>query len=204
MKKHLFFAVITASVIFSACSKDSDPAPVTPVAGEPKKGSTWVFKNTYFDQNGTVTNTENYTLIADTATLNGSVWLLLKETVSNQVLIGLQKRTDGWWSLPLPNPNPSLWFKNPAAVGDQYNLNVNDNTVDLMKIVSINSTLTVPAGTYTGCTFSQSYDSNSMEDEWYFTTAGPVLLRNGTFDDKIPAGTGIYEKERMELVSYTQ
>ena len=203
MKTRIFLFSIALVLFFAACTKSTDPAPVTPSAGDPKKGSKWTFKDTYFNQAGTVTSTDTYSLIADTLTIGGSKWLILKESVTGQVAIGIQKRTDGWWWVPFPNPNASLWFKNPAVVGDKYNYNISDFTVDTSKVININASVTVPAGTYT-CTYIQSFDTNSMEDEWYFSSTGPILVRTGTFDDKVPAGTGVYEKQRVELVSYTQ
>jgi len=204
MKTRIILFPAALILFFAACTKSTDPDPVTPSAGDPKKGSRWTFKNTYFNQSGTITGTDTYSLVADTATLNGTLWLLLKETVSGNTTVGLQKRADGWWWVPFPNPNASLWFKNPSAVGDKYNYNISDFTVDTMKVRNINASITVPAGTYAGCTFSEAYDTNSKEDEFYFYPTGPLLIRSGTFDDKVPAGTGIYEKQRVELVSYTQ
>ena len=204
MKKVNLLLAISALIFFTACTKSSDPSPVVPSAGDPKKGSTWTFRDTYFNQAGTITGTSTYSLVADTLTIGGSLWLILKESSSGTAAIGLQKRADGWWWVPLPNPNASLWFKTPAAVGDKYNYNISDFTVDTAKVMNINASVTVPAGTYAGCTFIQAFDTNSMEDEYYFTPTGPILLRTGTFDDRTPAGTGVYEKQRVELVAYTQ
>ena len=203
MKKQHVLLALLAILSFSACTKSTDPSPVAPSTGDPQKGSKWTFKDTYYNQSGTITGTDTYSLIADTLTIAGSKWLILKESVTGQVAIGIQKRTDGWWWVPFPNPNASLWFKNPAVVGDKYNLNLSDYTTDTSKVMNINASVTVPAGNYT-CTYIQSFDTNSMEDDAYFSATGPILVRTGTFDDKVPAGTGVYEKQRVELVSYTQ
>jgi len=203
MKKVNLLLTLCVAILFTACTKSSDPFPVTPSTGDPKKGSKWTFKDTYFNQAGTITGTDTYSLVADTLTVGGSLWLILKESVTGQVAIGIQKRVNGWWWVPFPNPNASLWFKDPAAVGDKYNYNISDNTVDTSKVMNIAASVTVPAGTFT-TTYVQSFDTNSMEDEWYFSSTGPILVRTGTFDDKTPAGTGVYEKQRVELVSYTQ
>ena len=203
MKKVNLLLAISAAIFFTACTKSTDPSPVVPSAGDPKKGSTWTFKDTYFNQAGTITGTSTYSLVADTLTIGGSLWLILKESSTGTVAIGLQKRTDGWWWVPFPNPNASLWFKTPAVVGDKYNYNISDFTVDTSKVMNIAASVTVPAGTFT-TTYIQSFDTNSMEDEWYFSSTGAILIRQGTFDDRTPAGTGVYEKQRVELVAYTQ
>jgi len=203
MKKLNILSALFVLFCFEACTKSTDPAVVTPASTDPKKGSVWVYKSTYYNQAGTVTSTNNTTYIGDTLTSGGSVWILLKESVSGLPAVGIQKRADGWWYVPFPNVNASLWFKTPAVVGDKYNYNISDGTVDTSKVMNINATLTVPAGTYTGCTYIQSFDTNSMEDEYYFLPTGAILMRTGTFDDKVP-GPGIYEKQRTELVSFVQ
>ena len=203
MKKNIFLLLISAVWLLSACSKDSDSNPV-PVSGtDPQKGSQWTYKYTFYDQSGAVTGSTNVSFIGDTMTIGGSAWIVLKITGTGEPAIALQKRADGWWWVPFPNPSASLWFKTPAAVGDQYNYNISDLTVDTMKVRNINANLTVPAGSFTGVSFMQGYDTNSQEDEYYFTTTGPILLRAGTFDDLTP-GPGVYEKQRSELISFTR
>ena len=203
MRKSIPFYALAGLLIFAACSKSTDSPVVPPAAGDPKKGSTWTFKFTYYNEAGTVTGTNNQSFVADTMTVSGSQWTILEESTTGQAVIGIQKRADGWWWIPFPNTTPSLWFKSPASVGDKYNYNISDFTVDTSKVRNIAATVTVPAGTYTGCTFIQSFDTNSMEDEWYFVPTGPVLVRTSTFDNR-SAGPGEFEKQRSELVSYTQ
>lgn len=203
-KNHILLALIVI-LSLSECTKSTDPAPVAPAAGDPKKGSQWTFKYTSYNEAGVVTGAINRSFVADTATLNGTFTILLKETVSNQITLGLQKRADGWWWIPFPNPNASLWFKNPAVVGDQYNLINADYTVDVCKVISITSSLTVPFGSYTNAYFIQmTAANNTLDDEYYFSATGPILIRSGTFDPKTAPATGMYEKQRSELVTYTQ
>jgi hypothetical protein len=203
MKKNILMLFIAAITITAACTKSTDPAPENPSGTDPKKGSQWTYKMTTYDQSGTSTGSTNVSFVGDTMTISGSSWIILKETSSMLPKIGIQKRADGWWWVPFPNTNASLWFKTPAAVGDKYNYNISDLTVDTAKVTSINSSVTVPAGAFSNLTFMEGFDTNSKEDEYYFTATGAILVRQGTFDDRTP-GPGMYEKQRMELVSFTR
>ncbi len=205
MKKIITIVVLTGLVLFAACTKSTDPAPAPTSTGDPKKGSQWTFRYTSYSEAGAVLGSIDRSFVADTATLNGTFTILLKETLSGQITLGIQKRTDGWWWIPFPNPNASLWCKYPAVVGDQFSLNNSDYTVDVSKVMSINSSVTVPAGTFANTYFIQMIaTNNTLDDERYFTSTGPILVRSGTFDPKTPPATGMYEKQRSELVSYTQ
>jgi hypothetical protein len=191
----LMMLAVSLVVILNACSKSNSPSGNTT---EPKTGSKWVFKHTEYNESGTVINTENITLVASAYTYAGSNWILLSEQTSATPVIAVQKRADGWWQIPLPNTSPSLWFKTPAAINDQYLINISDGTTDTAKVNGTGVSLTVPAGTY-NCTYVKSYDTNSLENEWWFSN-GPLLIQNTEYDER--SGGGMYISQRMELISY--
>jgi hypothetical protein len=188
-------------LIFSSCKKsDSGSTPTT--TDEIRVGSRWVFKYTQYNENGSVVGTTNLTFVATTQTIAGSSWLLLTEQSSSLPYIALQKRTDGWWQVPLPNTTPSLWFKYPCAVNDSYNITVSDGTTDTGKVTSTNASVTVPAGTYNNCIKVEQHDTNSLEDEYWFTTAGPIVLKVTEYDEKSTGG--MFMSQLLELVSFTK
>lgn len=193
-----------ASLVFTACNKSSDnSAPAA--AGDPKAGSKWVFKISSFNEAGTVTGTSNITLVATDQTYSGTAWILLSDQASGSPVIAIQKRSDGWWQMPLPKTTPSLWYKNPAAVNDTYPLSINDGTTDNAKVTSISASLTVPAGTYTNCTKVEGSDTNSLEEEFWFTSSGPIVLKITEWDQKAAGpASNVYLSEAWELVSFTQ
>ncbi len=198
--KFLILLSVIAVFAVSGCSK-SDSTPNNTTQEDPKAGSKWVYKYTTYNESGAVILSLNITLVATAQTYSGSSWLLLTEQTSGQQFIAIQKRTDGWWQIPLPNTTPSLWYKNPCAVNDTYNLTINDGTTDQAKIISTTASATVPAGTFNNCTQMQSFDP-SLENEFYFTSGGAIMVRASEFDDRT-VGTGKFEAQRYELVSFT-
>lgn len=198
MKKIINLFLLLFSITFFACTKDSGQ-PTTPSNNDPKDGTIWVYKQTYFNEAGSVTGTSNVTFKGVSVTISGSTWINLVNQANSQPQIAIQKRTDGWWYITYPSSTPSLWFKNPAAVNDVYSY-----PYGTCKVLSITESVTVPAGTYTNCTLVQGDDTNSKEDEFWFTTAGPVLVKFNTYDERTggPA-SNVYKKESVELVSYT-
>lgn len=186
---------LSSVIILSACSKSDSPSGSTT---EPKTGSKWVFKHTEYNESGGVISTANITLVGSAYTYAGTNWILLTEQSSGTPMVAIQKRADGWWQIPLPNTTPSLWYKTPAASNDQYLINISDGTTDTAKVNGTGVAVTVPAGTYS-CTYVKSYDTNSLENEWWFSD-GPLLVQNTEYDEKTTGG--YYIAQRMELISY--
>ncbi|MFM6924881.1 MAG: hypothetical protein ACKOU7_05215 [Ferruginibacter sp.] len=204
MKRIVTVLVLTAT-LFSACNKSSDAPAAATAANEPKAGSKWVFKISSYNEAGTVTGTSNITLVASNQTYSGSSWILLSDQASGTPVIAIQKRSDGWWQLPLPASTPSLWYKNPAAVNDTYPLTINDGSTDNAKVTSITTALTVPAGSFTDCTKVEGNDTNSLEEEFWFTSSGPIVLKITEWDQKAAGpASNVYLSEAWELVSFTQ
>ncbi len=197
MKKILIIAFIAA--IFGSCNKDNDPDP-PPSSNDPKTGSKWSYKLTIFNEAGTATGTTNLNLTGTEITVNGSKWIALTDQTTGQAILALQKRSDGWWYLPSPGSNliSSLWFKHPANVNDTY-----PYVYGTCKVLNVNTSVTVPAGIYNGCYFVQGDDTNSKEDEFWFTTTGPVLVRFDTYDQKVAGpANNVYRNQSLELISY--
>lgn len=196
MKKILAYSAICLT--FLSCEKDND-SPQAAISDEPKTGSKWSYKLTTYNEAGAATGTATVNYIGTEITSGGSKWIALTDQASGVPILALQKRADGWWYLPLPGASVSLWFKTPAAVNETY-----PYVYGTCKVLDINRSVTVPAGTYNGCYFIQGDDTNSKEDEFWFTTNGPVLVRFDTYDQKVAGPeSNVFRKQSLELVSYT-
>ena len=198
--KFLFGTLFTVLFV-SGCSKKTDPAP-TPTPTDPQVGSRWSYKETTYDESGTATSTSTLNLTGVSLSSGGTNWISMVNTANNIPVIAIQKRSDGWWYLPSPASNTlsSLWFKFPAAVNDTYLY-----VFGTCKVLSTSTSVTVPAGTFTNTYFVQGDDTNSKEDEFWFTNSGPVLVRFDTYDQRIAGpASNVYRKQSIELISYTR
>lgn len=197
-----FLSALAALVlIFSSCNPNGDDVDNPPSSTtDPKAGSTWVYKVTQYNEAGTALGSANFTLKGVEVTINGSTWLNLVNQATMQPIIAIQKRTDGWWYLPYPGTATSLWFKYPATVNETYPYVYGTCTVK-----NINESVSVPAGTFNGCYMVEGRDTNSLEDEFWFTTSGAVLVKFDTYDEKAAGPpSNVYKKQSMELVSFTR
>lgn len=197
MKKVLFSLLVFCQLMIS-CNPNDTPAP--PAANEPKAGSKWVFRYNTYSEAGVVTATSDITFNAVEVTVGGSTWLNLVESVSGQPKIALQKRSGGWWYISYPVTTPSLWFKHPATVNETY-----PYVFGTCKVLSITETVVVPAGSFSNCYMIQGDDSNSKEDEFWFSSEGAILIKGNTYDEKaVGPATNVYKSESLELVSFTR
>lgn len=196
--KNLLLSGLLALSLLPGCDPDDDPPP-PPAANEPRDGSQWVYKNTTYNEAGAVLTTANITLKATAVTIGGTTWLNMVDQATLQPVIAIQKRAEGWWYISYPTPTPSLWFKYPATVNETYAY-----VFGTCKVLSITESVTVPAGNYTNCYLVQGDDSNSKEDEFWFSPTGPIMVKFQTYDERTggPA-SNVYLKQALELVSFT-
>ncbi len=197
MKKTIW-AILFSAICLVSCKKNDDNAAVSS-SNDPKTGSRWVYTVKLYNEAGTVTGTSTLTLVGTEITVLGSKWISMVDQATSAPVIALQKRTEGWWYLPTPGTASSLWFKYPAVVNETYPYVYGTCTVK-----DINASVTVPAGTFTGCYFVEGNDTNSLEDEFWFTNTGAVMVRFYTYDEKAAGpASNVYRKQSLELVSYT-
>jgi hypothetical protein len=197
--KKIFLSIVSGLLFFSSCKKDEAATPPASTT-DPKAGSIWVFKYTSYNEAGTVTGTSNVSYLGVEVSIGGSTWISLVNQSNSTAIIAIQKRAEGWWYNPLPGTTSSLWCKYPAAVNDSYPYVYGNCTVK-----DINASFTVPAGVYTGTYFVEGHDTNSLEDEFWFTNTGAVLVKFNTYDQKAAGpASNVYRKESMELISFTR
>lgn len=195
-----FTGIIALTFLLFSCKKTDNNSTPTPTVNEPRANSQWVYKYTTYNEAGTVTGTSDLTLKAVEATIGGSTWLNLVNQANSQPVVAMQKRTEGWWYISYPNGSPSLWFKNPATVNETYPYAFGTCTVK-----DINATVTVPAGTFNGCYKVDGYDTNSLEDEFWFSKEGAIFIKFNTYDQKaVGPESNVYKKQSLELVSFTR
>ena len=197
--KRIFLSLVTSLLILSSCTPDEPTGPAASTT-DPKAGSIWVYKYTSYNEAGTATGTSNITYLGVEVTIGGSTWISLVNQANSTAIIALQKRAEGWWYNPLPGTTSSLWCKYPAAVNDTYPY-VYGNCF----VKNINASVTVPAGVYSDTYFVEGHDTNSLEDEFWFTNTGAVLVKFNTYDEKaVGPAANVYRKESFELVSFTR
>lgn len=199
MKKHLFYLLTFVAVLFASCEKKNEST-TPPNTTDPKAGSVWVFKYTAYNEAGTVTGTSNLTYNGVEVTIGGPTWLNLVDAGTGSPIIAMQKRAEGWWYISYPTTTPSLWFKYPATLNETYAYVFGTCTVK-----DINASVTVPAGTYNGCYKVDGNDTNSLEDEFWFTSTGAILVKFNTYDQRVAGpASNVYRKESLELISFTR
>lgn len=110
----------------------------------------WVYQETIFDSNGVVSRQNNYS----TAIVKDSIRLGEKVFIDQSGFIYVN-RTDGLWYLNdgINRNEQLLAFKYPCKIGDTFpgsHFNYNgEKDLVTMTVVSLNESITVPAGTYT-------------------------------------------------------
>lgn len=197
--KQSFFSLLTMVVLlFVSCENENEPT-TPPNTTDPKAGSVWVYKYSSYNESGTVTGTSNVTYTGVEVSISGSTWLNLVDGTGSPI-IAMQKRAEGWWYISYPTTTPSLWFKYPASVNETYAYVFGTCTVK-----DINASVVVPAGTFNGCYKVDGNDTNSLEDEFWFTSTGAILVKFNTYDQKAAGpASNVYRKESLELVSFTR
>ena len=183
--------------MITSCTKSDEVAPTTNT--DPKAGSKWVYVTKTYNEAGAITSTTTQTYIGVEVTVAGSKWISTVDQATSIASSALQKRTDGWWYIPGGSNTSSLWFKYPALVNESYTY-----VFGTCMVKDINASVVVPAGTFNGCYYVQGHDTNSLEDEFWFTNSGAVLVYFNTYDQRVvgPA-SNVYKKRSTELVSYT-
>jgi hypothetical protein len=193
MKKNLLLLAIIVSLI--SCKKSDDP--VSPVTGDLKVGTAWVYKYTDYDQSGSVVSTNNITLtITSQQTLLGETWWVATGAGSPSYI---RKAADGYYTIR--NAVSQLDFKVPAAINDTWRKTYSNTAGDYsdFKVIATGQNVTVPMGTI-ACYYAEGTDSNSLEDKAWYNDAN-MLVKQEEFDQ---TGTGaLFVDFSLELVSFT-
>ncbi len=170
-------AVFGIIILSAACKKEDDPSP--PQSQDPfRTGSITVQLVTNLTENGDTINSFEVTWVTEEQTIGGSKWFVAKDEASGGTVLSIQKRSDGWWWIPYPNPNPSLFLKVPAAVSEQYLVNTFDGSVDTAKIRAVGVTVNAIGINYAGCNYMQLFNNNGLRNEFYYRDDGAVIKEN--------------------------
>lgn len=193
MKKNLLLLWI----IFSALSCKKDTA-TTPVTGDFKTGSSWVYKRIDYNEAGAVVSSNNIALtITGQQTLLGETWWVLSASGSPAGL--LRKATTGFYTVT--NNVSQLQFKIPATVNDTWRVTYSATAGDYsdFKVMAVNENVTVPMGTIP-CYYIEGNDSNSLEDKEWYNDAN-TLVKQIEYNQN--SSGALYVNFTMELVSFT-
>ena len=124
--------------------------------------------------------------------LEGNVWYFGEETAEYEG--GVMTTTAGSWEAGIDGAKPGLIMKANPQVGDSYRLEYYAGEAeDMADVVTLNESLVVPAGAFTGCLKTYDYtplDPNAKEYKYYCPEVQGVALE-----------VNIEDNERMELIS---
>ena len=151
-------------------------------------GNTWVVDITNYDSTGAVlyTNRSSIQILRDT-TIESELWYIGYGILTN--------RTDGLYDYQAGATSPvSLRYRYPAASGSIY-----PYRGVTVKLLSIDDTVTVRAGTYVCYRYRTGIDSVTYTDEYFARGVG--LIKSESFNPY--SSRGVYEYLNYELVSVT-
>lgn len=123
--------------------------------------------------------------------VDGDVWYFGEIAMNYED--GLLHDLDGSWKTGEDDAKPGILMKASPAVGDIYRQEYFLNEAeDMARVVSLNETVVVPAGTFTNCVMTEEWNplepEDSLEYKYYAPTIGMVL--------EVDPATG----ERLELI----
>jgi hypothetical protein len=194
--KQLLILLTSISILFFSCSKDDETdveKKIDSAVGEfafCKKGNQWTYTHSSYptDTDITFNSTVKITSVDD----NGWVKVQI-----NMPFVAY----DAWWfahdnsfsdmGSPSPTSNYLLLYKKDAQVGDVYEktFTTDDGTVtNRNEIIALNQTITVIAGTFTGCTKirqTTSEDAIFYSNIWFSPEIG-IIKNEGTTTEDFP------------------
>lgn len=129
---------------------------------------------------------ENGSLIEDTfdwfaQDRDGNVWYLGED--SREMENGRVVSTEGSWEAGVDGAKPGIimWGDPAAHIGEEYRQEfAPGDAEDWGKVLAVNQSAQVPAGSFTGCVRTEDWDglegrSQSLENKWYCPNVGLVL-----------------------------
>lgn len=182
----LIFTTLFLSVTTS-CKKNNDTPPETVEIFPLKVGNHWVFMTTKADSSkfSHVNDVSKDTLI------NSEQWFIL--TYDTLIRTICKNTSLGWWFLyeSKSSLTPDLYWKYPASVDEEY------TTADssLVRVVSINESVTVPAGTFICYHYHLIHYKEAYECEEYlapgFGLIKHIVYVSGSGSSKIAEVTNL-------------
>lgn len=189
----LFFA---ASFI-TACKKKEETPPAAPSANSGptlKVGYKWTYKETRYNEDGTVDGTPviyTETITGDTV-INGSTWYIHSGGGF------VQYRSDGFWTLFMGSQ--SIRYKFPATVDETYSVTTIPGKIQTMKVLSTATSITAVPGTYSCYHYKDIADAEKPEE--YFFEPNTGVIRSEEYTLKSDGSNQFYIDERRELLSF--
>lgn len=125
--------------------------------------------------------------------VDGNVWYLgeVAQNFEDGKLVDLE----GSWEAGVDGAKPGFWMKGSPAVGDLYRQEfLLREAEDVAEVVSLSESVTVPAGSFSGCLQTRDYtplEPDTFERKFYASGVGLLL--------EVNPETG----ERLELVEFT-
>ncbi len=193
--KSIFFILIFAVVLITACSESSSPSVKKNEIFPLKAGNSWTYQSKSID----TTIITNLWVEKDTLIQGESWYKILADSMFSYYYKNLD---DGLWALDMQDfiyYKPSnLIYKYPAKVNDEYYIEH-----EKYKIISIDQKVEVPAGTFSCYVYQNDYsnfDGHHYFNEVYLSQ-GTGIIKSITYDNKENNENDTINN--IELTSYT-
>ena len=189
--KHIFFKALTIVFLFS-CSNDIDK--------EIEKPDTNLIESFAFCKTGNQWTYINYSLSspeiiihsqAQIISVNADGWIMVKQRMIVEYDVWWYANSRGFSDMAAPPSDYLYLFQKDAEVGDIYEESFIDEdkiVTNRNQIVALSQTITVPAGTFTGCTKIRQTTSEDVVcyyDIWFSPEVG-VIKKEGTTTEDYP------------------
>ncbi|GBD87654.1 hypothetical protein BMS3Abin03_01588 [bacterium BMS3Abin03] len=180
MKNLLFFLLLLLAA-FAGCNKEDNivtPAAKTLEIVPLKVGNVWSYQTTTYDTSGNIisTSVDSFSIVSDTI-INGRKTFILSTGVLRW------NNESGYWVST--NTDSLLLYKYPANVGDQYSSD--------LKVISIDSMIVIPRGTFRCYGYSGSVAID-------YVSPGVGLTKEEWYKNKFNGVKYLYQKQ--ELLDY--
>lgn len=176
IKKGLLLSVTLFTL--ASCNKSN---PVNSPGGEQilplNMGNTWLMQYTVYDTTGaTQGTTYDTTSVTMDTVLAGETWYHIATKISSGPLFYTNK-SDGLWEMTLGSSiAPTLLYKYPANVGDNWSVQMDASTNYQVSLQSTGASVSVPKGNYACYDYRMLDNSQPVEEVYLNPGLGIVAI----------------------------
>jgi hypothetical protein len=129
-------------------------------------GNSWVMQYTFYDTTGSILETFSDTSrVASDTVIAGVTWYYISSKLSHGVYY--TNKSDGLWLMTLgTSTGPTLWYKYPANVGDNWTVQTVARPIIDEGVLQSDTSMTVPKGTY-ACYKYRMLDNSQLVEQVY-------------------------------------
>jgi uncharacterized protein DUF3108 len=208
----LFGSILTlfASLSYLGCTNSSSPETTQTIqnAFPLKIGNSWTYQASGYDPNGILHKDTARFSIDSAGTVNGHAGFYI-----SMFGVGfIYYSGDDLMASDLTGDDPQFWMRYPMETGEEFVIKDTSSGSyrerDVMRLVSKNTTVTVPAGTFTCIWYKTTGMDNTLNGTFDTTTSSDLYVALGV--GQIKQENYLYypdpanpEHTTTELISYT-